>query len=223
MSCPGKSAFVLGGTGAVGQKIVEVLSRDNNFSKVVLLGRRTIDVNDPNSKIEQRVIDFENLEDHRSDFEGFDVGFCALGTTRGASGAKGQYRVDHDYVVNSAKLARKTGTSSFCLVSSGGASENSWFPYLKTKGEMERDVKALDFDNLIIAHPGVLEGRSGDFRLTESITKVFIKPFKLFTNNIAIDVGQVAKGLVAASIQPAAAKVRIIENRELLELSKNYQ
>ena len=37
---------------------------------------------------EQRVVDFENLDQHKEEFSGFDVVFCCLGTTRSAAGSK---------------------------------------------------------------------------------------------------------------------------------------
>jgi len=39
------------------------------------------------SKQEQKVIDFDKLEDFVDAFKGFDVGYSCLGTTRGKSGA----------------------------------------------------------------------------------------------------------------------------------------
>ncbi|CAJ0575247.1 unnamed protein product, partial [Mesorhabditis spiculigera] len=219
----GKAAFVLGATGAVGRKFVEVLAADPRYSRVVLLGRRIVDQPDAPAKIEQRVIDFEKLEDHRSDFEGFDVGFCALGTTRGKSGVKGQYRVDHDYVVDSAKLAKDNGTKTFCLVSSSGANENSMFFYPKTKGETERDLKTIGFEHLVIARPAFLEGPRDEFRLGEAVAKIFVKPFKLLTSSIAIDTIDVARALVSAASNPSADPVRLIDNKELIDIAKEYK
>ena len=46
---------------------------------------------------------------------------------------KGFYKVDHDYVMNSAKVALSKGCSQFHLVSSTGADKNSMFLYPKTK------------------------------------------------------------------------------------------
>lgn len=36
---------------------------------------------------EQKVIDFDHLENHEDAFKDCSVGFCCLGTTRGKSGA----------------------------------------------------------------------------------------------------------------------------------------
>ena len=45
----------------------------------------------------------------------------------------GFYRVDHDYVVNSARLAKDGGCSQFHVISSVGANKDSLFLYNKTK------------------------------------------------------------------------------------------
>jgi len=45
----------------------------------------------------------------------------------------GFYRVDHDYVVNFARLAKNSGCSQFHVISSVGANKDSFFLYQKTK------------------------------------------------------------------------------------------
>jgi len=45
----------------------------------------------------------------------------------------GYYRVDHDYIINAAQLAKKGGCSQFHLVSSIGAKKNSSFLAARTK------------------------------------------------------------------------------------------
>ena len=45
----------------------------------------------------------------------------------------GFYKVDHNYVVNTAKLAKDGGCKQFHLVSSTGANRNSSFLYPRTK------------------------------------------------------------------------------------------
>lgn len=53
----------------------------------------------------------------------------------------GFYRVDHDYVVNSARLAKAGGCSQFHVVSSGGANKNSSFLLTRTKVPISVAVK----------------------------------------------------------------------------------
>ena len=42
-----KSALVLGYTGATGREVVKVLGETSRFEKVVLIGRRKVDCDDP--------------------------------------------------------------------------------------------------------------------------------------------------------------------------------
>ncbi|CAF1578967.1 unnamed protein product, partial [Rotaria sordida] len=64
---------------------------------------------------------------------GADVHFCCLGTTRGKAGVEGFRRVDFDYVVGVARLAKQEDCKHFHLVSSQGANENSFFLYPQVK------------------------------------------------------------------------------------------
>ena len=62
-------------------------------------------------------------------------------------------KVDYDYVVNSARLAKQNGVKQFHLVSSSGADKNSILLYPKVKGESEDVVSQLQFDKLSIYRP----------------------------------------------------------------------
>ena len=74
-------------------------------------------------KVEQKIVDFDNLEQWKPAFEGSEVAFCCLGTTRGKAGKDGFIKVDYDYVVNSAKILKENGQcTDYHLVSSMGKS-----------------------------------------------------------------------------------------------------
>ncbi|VDL64736.1 unnamed protein product [Nippostrongylus brasiliensis] len=187
-----RSAFVLGASGAVGSKLVDALVSSHQFKKIRVIGRREIPLS--HEAVEQVLVDFDAIENHAEAFKDMDVGFCALGTTRAKAGKEGFYKVDHDYVVNSAKVAKSQGgVKEFILVTSVGSNENSMFLYPKTKGETERDVAALGFEKFLIVRPGYLEGPREESRLLESVGKVFIKPLKMISNSIAISMEDVAK------------------------------
>lgn len=49
------------------------------------------------------------------------------------------------------------------LLTSQGADKNSWFLYLRTKGKLEDDVRALNFPHLNIFRPGMLERNGNRF------------------------------------------------------------
>ncbi|CAJ0933547.1 unnamed protein product, partial [Mesorhabditis belari] len=152
-----KQAFVVGASGMVGKQLVETLSANPRFSRIVLFGRRDIDLPNPPKHLEQRKIDFENLSEHKKDFEGFDVGFCALGTSSRLHPDL-FVKVDHDYVVNTAKMAKECGTDTFCLVTAASTDEKSRFEYPRIKAAAERDVLALGFNRTIITRPPMIIG-----------------------------------------------------------------
>ena len=73
-------------------------------------------------------------DEYKGSFEGADVAFCCLGTTRGKAGKDGFVKVDFDYVVNSAKILKESGSvKQFHLLTSKGSDPNSFFLYPATK------------------------------------------------------------------------------------------
>lgn len=216
-----RSAFVIGASGAVGTQLVEALVSSRQFKKILVVGRRQIPLKHEES-VEQIVVNFDSIEEHADVFKDVDIGFCALGTTRSKSGKDGFYKVDHDYVLNTAKVAKAQGVKEFVLVTSIGSNENSWFLYPRTKGEVERDVAELGFEKFLIVRPGFLEGPREEHRLGESLAKIFIKPLKLFSNSIAISTMDVAKAMVVGGCSNDLKGKVIWENATLLEKKDSF-
>lgn len=86
--------------------------------------------------------------------------FSAFGTTKAAAGSAERFKqIDYGINIESFKAAKESGKfDKAILVSSMGANEHSSFLYMKTKGELERDVKALGFKTTVILQPGILLG-----------------------------------------------------------------
>ena len=68
---------------------------------------------------EQVVVDYEKLTETLGEqLTGLDVGFCCLGTTRKQAGSDEAFRrVDFDYVLEIAKIAKYTTTATQILLS----------------------------------------------------------------------------------------------------------
>ena len=97
---------------------------------------------------------------------------CALGTTwRKAGRDEEAFRgVDHDLVLATARAAREAGVERLVAVSSTGADAMSKNRYLRTKGEVERELGRMRFKRLDVLRPGLLKGhRIGDLRPLERI------------------------------------------------------
>uniref|UniRef100_A0A8D1DJD4 Protein HTATIP2 n=1 Tax=Sus scrofa TaxID=9823 RepID=A0A8D1DJD4_PIG len=83
-----KSVFILGASGETGRVLLKEILEQSLFSKVTLIGRRKLTFDEEAYKnVNQEVVDFEKLDDYASAFQGHDVGFCCLGTTRRKAGA----------------------------------------------------------------------------------------------------------------------------------------
>lgn len=220
------NAIVIGATGEVGKAIVKELVKRSQFEKVTLIVRRQLELPSPETdenyrKIEQKLVDFEKLSESAEAFKGHHVGFSALGTTRGKSGAAGFYRVDHDYVVESAKLTKEGGCKHFHLVSSGGANKNSSFLYMKTKGETEDEVSKMGFERVSIYRPSLLLVDRVEKRTFESILQAIARTMD-FGRWMSIDVPVLSKAIVDNCFRPLSGdnNVEIFENGDLNKMGK---
>ena len=168
----GKSALVLGATGAIGREIVRGLCDGSGYDEAEVWMRREIGFCHP--KLRARIIDFEGISDiapHK-----FDEIFCALGTTMKQAGSREAFlRVDVDYVYAAAKWGKAAGVQRFVLVSSPGANEDSLSFYLRAKGRIERRVSELGFDSLQIVRPPIILGERSDARLLERLAAAGFK------------------------------------------------
>jgi len=160
-----KTAIVIGATGLIGSHLIELLIQDPGFGRVQVYARRTTGVSD--SKLEEHIVDFDHPETWSSHVSG-DILFSAMGTTiRKAGSQKAQYLIDHTYQYRMAESAVKSGTGTYVLVSSAGASPSSNIFYSRIKGELEEDVKKLPFQRIRIIQPGILDGERQENRPME--------------------------------------------------------
>lgn len=146
------------------------------------------------------------------------MGFSSLGTTRAKSGPEGFYKVDHDYVVNTAKLAKAGGVRHFHLVSSAGANPNGYFLYPKTKGQVEEELKGMGFPRLSIYRPGFLLAHREEFRMAEGT----IRPlFKLDVCRwFSVETSIVGKVMVANCFRKEDKAVEMLTNGAIIALGK---
>jgi uncharacterized protein YbjT (DUF2867 family) len=124
-----KTALVIGATGLTGSNLVGLLLSDSRFSKIKIFTRKSL--NNQNQKIEEHIIDFNNIEQLSSLFSG-DILFSALGTTLRKAGSKdAQYKIDYTYQYNIAKLSADNGIETYILVSAANSSPDSKIFYSK--------------------------------------------------------------------------------------------
>ncbi|HEX6746258.1 MAG TPA: NAD-dependent epimerase/dehydratase family protein [Longimicrobium sp.] len=215
-----RTALVLGATGLVGGHCVDLLLGDDAWSRVTVVGRRTI--HREHAKLEQRVADFDRLDEAADVFAADDV-FCCLGTTIRKAGSQEAFlRVDHDYPVAAARLASERGATRFLLVTALGADAGSRIFYNRVKGEVERDVAALPFAGVLFARPSLILGERTERRRSEAIAQkvmpllspLLLGPLRKYR---AIDARAVAAAMVRLARERFTG-VRIVESDELQAL-----
>ncbi|XP_072724378.1 oxidoreductase HTATIP2 [Ciconia boyciana] len=218
----GRACFVLGASGQTGRALLRELLARRLFARVTLVGRRRLSLSEEaGAAVEQAVVDFERLSEHAAAFQGHDVGFCCLGTTRAKAGADGFVRVDRDYVAQAAELARAGGCKHFVLQSSRGANQHSPFLYLRVKGEVENLVQAVGFDRCTILRPAVLLCKRQESRPVEWMAQQFLGVVAwVFPTAYSVPVETVARAMVASVLQPGKGKVEVLENGAIHELGK---
>lgn len=197
-----KSALIAGATGLTGSELVKVLLDDPAYDKVKVLVRRPLEMEHP--KLEQIRADFYQLEKYAAHFDVDDV-YCCLGTTiRKAGSQKAFRRVDYDFPVAIAKLAKEAGAKKFLVISAMGADARSNIFYSRVKGQLEEAIKKMEFQALHIFQPSLLLGERNEFRLGEKAASLLAPAFSpLLRGGMKkykpIEAKQVAKAMCEAA------------------------
>nr|XP_019598186.1 PREDICTED: oxidoreductase HTATIP2 isoform X1 [Rhinolophus sinicus] len=215
-----KSVFILGASGETGRVLLKEIVGQSLFSRVTVIGRRKLNFDEEAYKnVNQEVVDFEKLDDYAAAFQGHDVGFCCLGTTRKKAGAEGFVRVDRDYVLKSAELAKAGGCKHFNLLSSKGADKSSNFLYLQVKGEVEDKVEELKFDRYSIFRPGVLLCDREESRPSEWLVRKFFGSLpQSWASGHSVPVVTVVRAMLNNAVRPSDKKKELLENKAIHDL-----
>ena len=151
--------LILGGSGLVGQtlvtRVIQLNQADNSIHMMVPSRKPMTNF----SNLVNPIIDYQQL-DAASDYWRADAVICCLGTTKKVAGSVSEFiKIDHDYVIAAAQLAKQAGCRTFVYNSSLGANPNATSLYLKTKGMVETNLQSIGFERLILVRPGLLDNQ----------------------------------------------------------------
>ena len=84
--CAENTCYILGASGATGQSLVKnLLHNSTKYQKIILLNRRLLRFesyeSSSNIKIEQRIINFQQLDEYKTNFIGGKTVFCCVGSS----------------------------------------------------------------------------------------------------------------------------------------------
>jgi uncharacterized protein YbjT (DUF2867 family) len=216
-----KSAIVFGSSGFVGSNLLSGLLNSSDYGQVTAVVRKSLDITHP--KLRTVIGAYNSLAGMKSEIAANEV-FIALGTTKANSPKEADYyQVDHDYPVLAARIAKERGAKSVFLVTAVGANPNSKFFYVRTKGETERDVIALNFEHTHIFRPSMILGNRKERRslLEDALMKSWsaLSPLLIWTADKYK--GMTGDDIARAMIRSAknqTEKLRIYHWREMHDL-----
>lgn len=153
--------LLVGATGLVGGHVLRQALADDRIESVVAPARRPLSAH---PKLQAPQVDFDRLPPDAPWWQA-DAVICTLGTTMKAAGSREAFkRVDYDYPLAAARLARRHGTPTYVLNSAIGADASSRFFYNRVKGELERELANVGFASLTHVRPGLIGGNRQESR-----------------------------------------------------------
>ncbi|MGE0076304.1 MAG: NAD(P)H-binding protein [Bacteroidales bacterium] len=213
-------AAVFGSSGLIGNQLLQVLSENKNYIKVLAYMRK------PASNLPTKVSVVELSESFTIPSDVDDVYVC-IGTTMKKAGSKEAFRkVDYELVNTIAQRAKEAGVKRLLVVSSIGANNKSSNFYLRTKGEMEEIVKTYGFTLCGIVRPSLLFGNRAEFRFGEKLGIffykifgfIFVGPLRRYRGIQAIDV---AKSMVMLALSSSGTIT--VESNVLKQMADVYK
>lgn len=205
----GKRAILLGASGSVGSNLLQQLLVNDNYTQVLALVRKELKIEHP--KLKQLILNFDELNKYTAEITG-DVVFCCLGTTKKQTPDEKQYyKIDYQYPLDVAWIAQTNGAESYHLISSIGANKNSSVFYTRTKGEAERDLKAVPFKSIHIYRPSILDGERKESRPMEGIMNAVMHVI----NPLLVGSWRKYRSIKVSTVAKAMVRQSMVDKREI--------
>ena len=207
----GKIAAVAGASGLVGSALLKKLLEEPSYEKVLSLVRKKSDFHHP--KLLELVVDFDALPVDLA----FTDFFCTLGTTIKKAGSEAAFsKVDFQYPLDLAKIAKSNGAKYFSVVTAMGSNVKSLFFYNRVKGQLEESLKELNISSLCILRPSMLLGDRKEERFFESLAqKIMTFAAVILPPNVkAIEADKVAEAMIQNARNPKSG-VSILNSGEI--------
>jgi uncharacterized protein YbjT (DUF2867 family) len=219
------SAIVLGATGNVGGRIVQLLIKSPLCTKVVAVTRRTTDAfADP--KVVEAVVNMDQLEEEVAPHaRGVDVALAAFGVGKGSAKMPEEElrRIEIAYPLAFCRAAKAGGARVCGLMTAAGANPGAGMKYAKIIGEKEKAAESVKFDFLGLYRPAVILGNTNTPGVLGAVMPLL--DWALPPKYHSIHKNDLARAMVAQSEQafltiaqgnaPKGATVKILEYKEM--------
>ena len=191
-------SLVIGGTGATGKCLLELLLRNEKCKKVTHIGRSPSEIDYKGDKLVDITIEsMFFINQTKSYWLENDIFFNCIGTTRSRAGSAKSF-VDIELGISkiAARMASESKIKHASLISAQGANPNKWGPefvhpllYLKTMGEKEQTITSdFSFNSVSIFRPGFLNRSSNNNpKLIDKLIKSFSLPVYQLAKAMMLD------------------------------------
>lgn len=208
-----KTALIFGATGHIGEHLLQKVLNSKFYKRMIVVVRSKVSLNNPKLEIIQA--DFADLD--KLKIRDVDDAFVIIGSPNKV--------IERQYPVKAAKVAKSAGAFTISVVTAVGADIKSRMNYTRVKGEIESDIMSLGFRSTHFFRPGMILGRTRDFRPMERIMMrlwPIIQPLLRgsFEKYRGISGEKIASAMFAAA-QTQTIGVKIHHWREINHLSLN--
>jgi uncharacterized protein YbjT (DUF2867 family) len=214
-----KTAIIIGATGLVGKSLLHTLLNNEAYAEVLILVRNPFNWQHPKLKI--KLVDFTNEAQLKQHLVGNDLFICT-GTTMKKAGSKTAFEaVDYHLPLLASKVAAENGVEKLLLISASGADENSMIYYSKVKGQLETELRKLNFKAIYFFRPSLLLGNRAEQRIGEAIAQLLMKALGFLflvgplRNFAAIEAEKVAKSMMQKAAEDKTG-VLVVTNAQML-------
>ena len=219
------TAIVLGATGNVGARIVQLLIRNPLCRKVIVVTRRETGAF-ASPKVAEVIVNMDRLEDEVAPHaQGVDIALVAFGVGKGSAKMPEAEvrRIEIAYPQAFCRAARAGGARVCGVMTAAGADPAARVKYAKIIGEKEKAVESLEFDFLGLYRPAVILGNSNTPGVLGSVMPLL--HWAMPSRYHSIHKNDIARAMVAQSEQaflaivqnnaPGKAVVKILEYKDM--------
>jgi len=174
------SVVMLGATGAVGSHVATTLAAMPDVESLTLLGRRALE-GLAGDQIRQFGIDVFDPASYGAFLPGHQAAICTLGVGQPSKIRKDEFvKIDKVAVLAFASACKEVGVRHFALLGSIGANPRSRSFYLRTKGELEEELKLMGFERLSLFRPSMILTPTNRYGFTQALALAIwprLRPF----------------------------------------------
>ncbi len=164
------SVVMLGASGAVGGAALQALLPMPEAVRLTLLVRRQLAAA-AGGKVSQHVVDVFDPKTYQQFLNGHDAAVCTFGVGESSKVSKEEFlRIDKTAVVDFAKACKAESVRHFELLSAVASDAKSPSFYLRTKGELQEALIALNFGRLSLFQPSMILTPTNRYGVSQALT-----------------------------------------------------